>query len=235
MIELNLLPDVKLTYMKAQRTRGLMFGLSALITVASIVLLVILLSVSGLQKKHLKDLTTDINKDSNTLKNESQINKILTVQNQLESLSVLHAAKPEASKLFGYLNQVTPVEVSIGNFAIDFTKQTITITGTADNLSNINKYVDTLKYTDYVTSSDAKGQTAFSNVVLGSFGLNSATRDPSTAASYSITMSYNIDIFDITQNAQLSVPSTTTTRAGIDTSSDLFKAAPTATKTGGAQ
>jgi hypothetical protein len=237
MIELNLLPDVKLTYMKAQRTRSLVLGLSALISIGSVVLLLILLSVSGLQKKHLKDLSDTITTSSATLKNEPQINKILTVQNQLESLTALHAAKPQASKLFEYLNQVTPVEVSIGNITIDFTQQIATITGTADKLSNINKYVDTLKYTTYVTKDVKTAKPAFSNVVLGSFALVSADKlDPAAAATYSITLAYNKDIFDNTLGAQLSVPTTTTTRADIDKPGDLFKAAPTTTpKTGGAQ
>lgn len=231
MIELNLLPELKQTFIKAQRTRRLVISLSILISAGVVVLLVILLSVNGLQKKHLSDLSSDISRQSSTLKNEPQINKILTVQNQLGSLTALHEAKPEASKLFGYLNQITPAEVSIGNFSIDFTQQLVTVSGTAPALSSVNKYIDTLKFTTYTTASSNTSQPAFSNIVLSSFSVNGNAKDASAATNYSLTLGYDKNIFDITQEAKLAVPTTTTTRTGLDNSSDLFKAAPTTTKT----
>ena len=154
MIQLNLLPDVKLEYIKAQRSRRLVFSVSVLVTIASVALLLLLLSVEGLQKKHLSDLNNDISSETSKLQNEPQINKILTVQNQLESLTALHAGKPAATRLFDYLNQVTPANVNITDFSIDFTKQTTTVTGTSDSLSSVNKYVDTLKFTTYTTDSN---------------------------------------------------------------------------------
>ena len=227
MIQLNLLPDVKLEYIRAQRFRRLGLTIAILAVAASIALLAVLLSVDGLQKKHLNDLNHDINSETSTLQGEPQINKILTVQNHLESLTALHAAKPAASQLFVYLNEVTPVQVSINSFNTDFTLQTATITGTADALSTINKYVDTLKYTTYKTDSNKTSQPAFNNVVLSSFGLNSTATDKSQAAIYTITLAYDKTIFDITQQVTLSVPSLVTTRSQLDQPTDLFKASST--------
>jgi Tfp pilus assembly protein PilN len=230
MIQLNLLPDVKLEYIKAERSRRLVLSVSFLVAAASIILLLLLLSVEGLQKKHLNDLTKDISSESSKLQHEPQISKILTVQNQLQSLTALHASEPAAGRLFGYLNQVTPANVNITDFKIDFTQQTATITGTANNLSNVNKYIDTLKYTTYTTEDNSNSQPAFSNIVLSSFSLNSGTQDASQAASYTITLSYDPAIFDITKNIKLAVPSVTTTRLGVEQPSDLFKAPPPAAK-----
>lgn len=227
MIQLNLLPDVKLEYIRAQRSRRLVLTIAILSVAVSIALLAVLLSVDGLQKKHLNDLNRDITSETTTLQGKPQINKILTVQNHLESLTALHAAKPAASQLFVYLNEVTPVQVSINSFSTDFTLQTATISGTADALSTINKYVDTLKYTTYTTSNDKTARPAFTNVVLTSFGLNSSSADKSQAAAYTITLSYDKNIFDITQQATLLVPSLVTTRSQLDQPTDLFKASPT--------
>jgi len=236
MIQLNLLPDIKLAYIKAERTRRLVLSVSFLVAAAAVVILLLLLSVDGLQKKHLSDLNKDIKSESSKLQGEPQIKKILTVQNQLDSLTDLHAQEPAASRLFDYLNEVTPTSVSISDFTIDFTQQTTTITGTSDNLAHVNQYVDTLKYTKYTAgnSSSDSGQPAFGNVVLSSFSLNTGSQDASQAANYTITLSYDQTIFDNTQNIKLQVPKITTTRLSVDQPNDLFKAAPASSAAGSA-
>lgn len=223
MTQLNLLPDVKLEYIKAQRTRRLVISLSFLVTVLAVALLLVLLSVDLLQKKHLSDLNRDIRSESSQLQNKPNINKILTIQNQLESLTALHAGKPAAPRLFDYLNQLTPAQVDITDFNIDFTKQTISITGTADALSSVNKYVDTLKYTTYTTDKNSTSTKAFSDVVLSSFGI-SATSNNGQPATYTLTLSYDKNIFDITQIVSLSVPNLIPTRLGVVQPTDLFTA-----------
>jgi Tfp pilus assembly protein PilN len=233
MIQLNLLPDVKLEYIKAQRSRRLVLTVSILIGAISIALLVVLLGVDELQKKQLHDLNNNISSETSTLQHKPQINNILTVQNQLESLTALHAVKPAAPRLFNYLNEVTPVQVSISSLSVDFTQQTITITGGADALSSINTYVDTLKYTSYSTTNSTQLSPAFNNVVLTTFGLNNSTQDKSQAATYTITLSYDKNIFDITQTINLTVPSLVTTRTQIDQPTDLFKASANTPKASG--
>lgn len=232
MIQLNLLPDVKLEYIKAQRSRRLVFSVSVLVTVVSVVLLLLLLSADGLQKKHLNDLSRDISSESSKLQKEPNINKILTVQNQLQSLTALHAGKPAVSRLFDYLNELTPANVNITDLKVDFTQQTATITGTSDSLSNVNKYIDTLKFTTYTTKDNPTKTPAFSNIVLSSFSLSTGSQDPSQAANYTISMAYDKNIFDITQNVKLLVPNLVTTRSQLDQPTDLFKAEPAPTKGG---
>jgi hypothetical protein len=230
MIQLNLLPDVKMDYIKAQRSRRLVLSISVLVTAVALALLILLLSVSGLQKKHIGDLSKDIDKASKQLQNEPNIDKILTVQNQLESLTSLHAGKPATSRLFEYLNHVTPAPVSINDFDIDFTTQTAVITGTADTLSNVNKYVDTLKFTTYITKENSAKTAAFTNVVLTSFAIDGEAKDKAKAASYTITFLYDPIIFDITQEVTLSVPNLVTTRSELAKPGDLFQAPPESTK-----
>jgi hypothetical protein len=231
MIELNLLPDIKLEYIKAQRTRRLVLSISLLASAVAITLLVLLLGVNGLQKKHLSDLNNDIKNDSSTLQREPNINQILTIQNQLESFSALHSAKPAVTRLFSYLDQVTPAAVDINNFTTDFTQNTAIITGDADALSSVNQYVDTLKFTTYTSSQTNQSAKAFSNVVLSAFslstGANTTTSTQNTKpATFTINLSYDKNIFDITQNINLSVPNLVTTRSASSNPTDLFTVAP---------
>jgi len=238
MIQLNLLPDVKMEYIKAQRQRRMFITISLLVSAAAIAVLVLMLLVDVAQKKHLSDLSKDIKNESSTLQKEPDIGKILTVQNQLSSLTGLHAQKPAATRLFDYLNQITPAKVSISSFNIDFTAQTATVTGAADNLASVNTYIDTLKFTNYTSDNVAQPTKAFSNVVLSSFGLNSAPSGQAQStppASYTITFAYDKTIFDITQTVKLAVPTETTTRSAVTQANDLFQAPPPSNSKGGNQ
>jgi Tfp pilus assembly protein PilN len=227
MIQFNLLPDIKLAYIRAQRTRRLIIGIAGLTTIFSVVLLLTLLSIDGLQRKHLADLNRDITSGTQKLASQPNVNAILTLQNQLGSLTQLHDGKPAASRLFNYLNEITPAKVSLTNLQVDFTQQAITLTGAADSLSSVTQYVNTLKLTTYNTGADSDTLPAFSNIVLSSFGLNGNSIDASQAANYTINLNYDPTIFDITktigQDNSLSVPSVTT-RAQLPNATDLFKA-----------
>ncbi len=230
MLQLNLLPDVKQEYIKAENQRRLVISVSVIVTAASIGLLALLLSMGALQKKHINDLTVDIESNSKELKAKKEISRILTVQNQLNSLTSLHASKPAVARVFDYLNQVTPASIDITSMTVDFNAKTISITGNTAALSDVNKYIDTLKFTKY--KSDAipgPDQLAFSNVVMSNFaiGTSGAGQNKDKPATYTITLAYEPNIFDITQQITLTVPKTTTTRSNSDSPSELFNGTPT--------
>lgn len=217
MVQFNLLPDVKLEYVRARRTQRVVMAISVLAsTVALVIFIMLLLFVDVAQKKNLHDLDTDISSSSKTLKNTPNLNRILTVQNQLNSLPNLDAQKPSAGRLFNYVTQVTPAKAFITNLQADYTQSTLTITGTTDALSTVNTYVDTLKFTRYELKGDTSQTPAFSNVVLSSF-----SRD-STQATYTITLTFDPAIFNITNDVTLTVPNIISTRSEI--SQPLFKA-----------
>lgn len=224
MIELNLLPDVKQDYIKAERARSLVISISFIVTAASVGLLLLLLSVSGLQKKHINDLTADIKKSTKELKAKPQISKILTVQNQLNSISALHDKKPSVAAFFTYLNQVTPESVDINTLTVDFTENSANITGGADNLSSVNKYVDTLKFTTYTIDGKNTPKKAFNNVVMSSFSISGGSKGKNAKpATYTITFNYDPEILDVTKKVTLSVPKLTSTRSTSGSPNELFK------------
>src|SRR5207244_2205237 len=97
---------------------------------------------------------------------------------------------------------------------------------------SVTQYIDTLKLTDYNTGNNSTKSSAFSNVVLSSFSLNTNPSNAGQAATYTVTQSYDQNIFDITQNIALTVPSVTT-RAQIQNPSNLFQASSGSTGSGG--
>lgn len=219
MIQFNLLPDIKQQYLKAQRQKHLVSFVSTLATLAAIAIFVVLLLVVQVwQKKSISDLNGDIKKYSNELSSTDDLNKILTVQNQLKSLPTLHDQKAVASRMFDYTTQLTPAKATISKLNLDFAANTISITGSADSLATVNTYVDTLKFTKYTTNGDNQ-QTgnAFSSVVLSTFG---RTGNDTT---YTITASFDPLIFSQEQSVTLTVPKITTSRSATEQPTDLFK------------
>lgn len=218
MIQFNLLPDIKVQYIKA-RNQKRVFMLTSTITVVVVVIVIGLLIsfVFGVQKKSINDLKGDIETKGNQLQSTRDLDKILTVQNQLQVLPGLHDEKPVASRLFGYVSQVTPSAVSIARLNVDFLENTMTISGSADKLETVNTFTDTLKFTTYVTATNKEQKPAFSEVVLSTFG-----RD-TKGANYTITTKFDPAIFSELEDVELTVPNIVTTRSEVAQPSALFQ------------
>ena len=227
MIQLNLLPDVKLQYLKANRLKKMITSIAILCTIISVGLLTIVVVAGFAEKARIASVDKSIKSKTTELKAKKGINKVLTVQNQLDSLTALHSQKPAVSSLFTYLNQVTPVEVGINDLHVDFVSgsEKMTITGTSKALSSVNKYIDTLKFTKYTVGEDKTETQAFSNIVLSSFALSNSTAGQSSEpATYTIDLAFDRKIFDITEKVTLKVPKKTTTRSAVDAPSEIFQA-----------
>lgn len=232
-VQLNLLPDVKLDYLKAQHTRNLVVGISILVSAVALVIFLIMLTTVGVvQKKQLSDADKSIEQYSKQLQAVPNINKILTVQNQLQSLVTLHQNKHAVSRLFTYLPEVTPTNVNIGQISVDFSTNSMDISGTAASQQAINTFVDTLKFTTYKVGQE-EAKPAFPSVVESSFGIDK------TGASYGLSIEFDPILFSNNLNGQvpqLVVPQLTTTRSLLaDPSNALFngRTGPNKTQPGG--
>jgi len=218
MIQFNLLPSVKMEYVRTRRNKRLIIMIAGLIGASSLAIMILLFTgVSIFQKKYSSDLSKTIKSESKKLEQIPDLNKILTIQNQLKSLTPLHDKKPVTARVYGYVKQVTPAKASIAAMKINFDSNTMELTGSADNISTINKFVDTLKFTTYKTGDDQSGN-AFSAVVLSEFG-----RDDK-GASYTISFAFDPVIYNNSSNAVLVVPpGKITTRSETEKPESLFQ------------
>lgn len=217
MIQLNLLPDIKLKSIKAERQKRIITSVSIVAVIASGALLCILaITAFAWQPKTISDLSRDITDRSASLTDTSQagnatLDDILTVQNQLKTLPGLHGQKAEMSRQFAILQQVTPQTVRISEMVTDRAANTMNISGSADSILSVNAFVNNLKFTSLSTGEEGgarETRAAFKNVVLLSFG---RTED---GASYNITLEFDPAIFDANQNPQLSVAASEPTSVG---------------------
>jgi len=234
MIQFNLLPDVKLEYIKARRLKRLVVVISSIVAGAALVVFIFLLIlVYGIQKKSISDLSNSINSDVAQVEKTPNLNKILTVQNQLESLPKINSNKPVVSRLFTFISKVLPATATVSSVNMDFTANTVVIDGNADSIATINTFVDILKNTTYSTTSNTTSNepNAFSSVVLTSFGLGTGTT--ALGPSYEINASFDPTIFSESNNATLNVPTENITRTELGLPTAIFNSPTSSTTSSG--
>lgn len=217
-VEFNLLPDTKMDVVKANRTRSTIISIAFLVSAVSLAIFILLFFTADvLQSKQLKDANNDINTANNKLRNTANLEKILTVQNQLSALTKLHQGKHINSRIYAYLPQVTPTNVSIGSLTLDNTANTLQISGTAVSQHAVNTFIDTLKFTTYTPSGGTNKQNAFPSVVETNFALGTPK------VSYVLQVTFDPALFSNAQSAPtLNVPNLTTTRSVLEDPSNLL-------------
>jgi Tfp pilus assembly protein PilN len=227
-LQFNLLPDVKQEYLKTQRTKRTV--IAAAFTAAAISLFILLLMITTvyvINNKQLKDADKSVVSYKKQLNNIPNLNKILTIQNQLKTVSGLHQNKHITSRIYGYLPQITPTTACLNRASIDLTQSTLTLQGTADSLKTVNTYVDTLKFTKYKLSGQDTGKNAFPSVIESQFGLvanqTALCAGKTASASYELTITYDPALFSNAGSIDLEVPAgLATTRSVLDDPSNAL-------------
>lgn len=238
MIQFNLLPDVKVDFIKTRRRKRMIVFVSAIVsavTFAAFILLLLFVRVN--QPKHMKALDEDIKSNVSTLQAVPDLDKILTIQNQLNSLPGLHDKKVVSSRVVDYLNKMTPSQATISDVTIDFEANTMTIKGNSDSLITVNKFVDTIKFTDYkieVKDKDDDINKAFKDVVLQSFSVSANGQQAgANAITYELSLAFEPKIFATIRDTKnpvepvsLVVPKIISTRSATETPDSLFAPQP---------
>ncbi len=228
MVEFNLIPDVKLQFIKTQKLKHLILSASIILSIISIVIIIIaFIYVEFIQVAQINNLDKNISSYTVNINQNKNLNKILTIQNQLSALPNLESQTPTTSRIFNYLSDLVPVNITISDIKVDLTQNTMNISGGADSLSTVNQFIDTLKYTNY-TNGSGPTTSAYSSVILSSFGYGSNNSNASTGgpAQFNITFSFDPTIFSPVDNIKLIVPKLTTTRSVLNQPLNLFKSNP---------
>jgi len=219
-IQLNLLPDVKKEYLKSQKTKALVISTCILVTLGAVAVSALLfLYVTFGQELQMGLIGNDIKSKTSDLNNVKDLNKYLTIQNQLAALPDLHDQKGIYSRLFGFLPILNPsapnnLKLSTLQLAATETDQSIVFTGTTATFESLNIFVDTLNNA-LVTyqQPNATGKTStkiFTAVIVQSSSLSEANNVKSVA--FTIRTNYNPAVFDARNTGMTaSVPNIVTT------------------------
>lgn len=136
MIQVNLVPDVKLELVAAQRHRNVVISFAVISVIASAVVLVILGLVIGAQTLRSGNLSDQITAKDKEFQDIEDISKTVTIQNQLTSIQSTHEQKLMSSRIFDLLAEAsakgTENSVTMNSFAVDASTQTITLLAQTD-------------------------------------------------------------------------------------------------------
>lgn len=220
MIQINLLPDVKREYLRAQQTKHIVTIGAILITLVAVGLALLMLGyVQIVQPRHLKNVQADIDAGITELKNTENAVKIVTTQGVLEQVPGLQDKKFITSQLFDYLTSFTPRDVGYSQARLDLNENTLTLTGQTSTLERANVLANNLKSAKFTYTSNETEQTItpFSNIVftnLGKAEQSTGNRSVGFEISFKIDpvmFAQNISKATITTNAsseELLLPST---------------------------
>ncbi len=136
MIQINLIPDVKREFIRAQQLRRMAITVSIMVGAAAVAVVLLLAGVLGGQQIRINLAKGDIDKRYKQLKAVDNVDNILTLQNQLSKVTSLNDKKTMDSRLFDILaaiNPVAPNNVTYSTIKLDPSTSTLMIEGSATN------------------------------------------------------------------------------------------------------
>ncbi len=135
MIEINLIPDVKLEYLKARRMRNtaVSFSIIAGLAATGVVVAAVLLLLTQLGFEKLADNAID--KEYEKLSKVEGLSELRTLQNQLSKLPEQNASRSMSSRLFSVLQAINPAQpndVRFTSVKLDPATSLLSMEGLAD-------------------------------------------------------------------------------------------------------
>lgn len=148
MIEINLIPDVKLELLRAERSRSMVISYSLIAGIASLAVVGLLVlyvyAVQGIQNVVADN---QIDEQYRKLNSVEDLPKVLTIQNQLSQISTLNDSKQLNSRVYDLLNAVIPPapnEVQVVTLIQDNELGTIKIDGQAASYDSVEAFKKTI-------------------------------------------------------------------------------------------
>lgn len=153
MIEINLVPDVKQELIHAQRVRMSVMSISTVIGLVAIGVVVVLGLLLGVQGARGLLLDNSIKSNSQKLEQVPDINKTLTIQNQLSQIATIHDSEHMNSRIFSVLTSLAQNSgegtIQYSSVAIDTSSNTVTIQAQTPTFNGLDAYKKTLAATQF--------------------------------------------------------------------------------------
>ena len=228
MIQLNLLPDVKKEYLRAQSARRKTITLAIFVSIIAAGLTVIVaFYVYAVQNGIMYLQTQDIKGKASQLSSVKDIDKYLTIQNQLGQLSDLHGNKNDFSRLLDFLpklNPAPPQNITLTNLDVNDVDSTITFKGKVADYGALTTFKDTLTNATFTYNSDGVVQDAtklFSEVKIEAAVYGKT--DKTAGVTFTVVATYDPTLFTQQHtDVQVTVPNKETTGSVVGTPQAIF-------------
>lgn len=231
MIELNLLPDVKKEFIKAQRTRNVVVSGAIMVTIVAIgAIAFFATTVYGAQQLVISTLNTQIKDNFKELESKKEINKYLAIQSQLKSLDEVSGQRALYGRVFDYFQQLNPAPPSnVTIYSLDLTKTDtrIVIFGSAGNFEAVNNFKYTLENAKltYDVAGEQQEMPLFTLVTAKQPSLS--TTNGVTEANFSFDLVFAPEAFSMdTTNPKVVVPKLITSDSDQNAPKELFGTSP---------
>ncbi len=240
MIQLNLLPDVKKEFLKAQQTKNAVISGAVLVSiVAAGVVALLATTVYGAQSVFISNLKKEIKSNHQTVASKQEINKYLAIQSQLKAVDEASANRSVYARWFEYLPQLNPKPpFNITLFSAEIVKDgtSATLIGSGANFEVVNNFKNTLENAKLVyfgTDGQKVEKPLFTSVGSGSPSLSNV--DGKAVATFDFTLVFEPEAFSLsTVDPKIEVPKLTTSDGDQNAPKELFSAPPAQT-TGSSQ
>ncbi len=214
MIQINLIPDIKQEYLRAQRTRNMAISASIIAGIAAVGLVVFLGLILGGQYVLDTQAKSKTKSEYQKLASVEDLSEILTIQNQLSVLPDQHAMSTRDSRLFAVIDAVNPAspnDVTFSSVKLDPASNSVTLEGSAKGgypaVEALKKTIEATKF-EYT----AKGESqANSEPLASSVGIESTSLGEDNSGAkvlrFTISFEYSQDLFvNTVTNARIVSP-----------------------------
>ena len=153
MIFVNLLPDIKIDYLRIRRMKRWVVLLSLFLIVGCFVINAWLFIQIRSKSNNIAANDTVIETSLENIRKIPSSQRILTIQNQVDPLIELHKTKTDARRILvnknteGYLRTMVPRSYDeIRNFKFDFRQWTFNVNGRAEDIGAAQVIGETIRY-----------------------------------------------------------------------------------------
>ncbi len=141
--EINLVPEVKLKMIRAQKIRNLVLFICIVVSVASVSVVAVLFSIKSGQDIAMATQDGRLKKMSDKLNEYADLDDLIIMQEQLSGLSKISENKKILSRVFGALGVMVPQggdTVKMSELRVNMTTNTLTMEGQAD--AGVEPFID---------------------------------------------------------------------------------------------
>ena len=211
MIEINLLPDIKQEYVRAQRARRMTVSIAVLVGVVCAGILVASIVIYGGQRSLEALSDRSINDNTAKLAEQTDAAELVTLQNQLATLPQQHASKSADSRLFTVLQAINPQapnSVAFNTVALDPESKVLSLEGTAEGgypaVEALKKTIERTKFEYREAGEDSATTEPLASVVeVGETGYGLSS-DNKRVVSFVIRIQYAEKLFsNAAENARV--------------------------------
>lgn len=198
MIQINLMPDVKREYIKAQQMKHTVLVLSILLSIAIVTVAGLLFGyVRLIQPQHRANLQTDIDTGLTRQRDYPDGVEMVTVQGVLEQIGPIQDKKLITSRLFNYVTDFTPRGVVYNSIAYDSAAGTLTLSGRTTTYEKANELANNVKSAEFSYEQSEQESTInpFSGLVFTSLAAGDEAED-GMRVSFGMTFQIDATLFN---------------------------------------